>query len=240
METEETHMDTEHSSTPSDDPRAFAIYADATVRMYGLIALGIFTTAAAIWAVKTIGIYGWLPDFRIVRILILIVVIVIAIVLLKAANETVEKGHTGLGAVIYIVSTGILGMFLSPVLNSLTTGSVALVFVFAGALFVAMALIGVTTKKDIFGLGSILLIGLLGVTVVTVVNLFLLRSSVLHVLISVALLAIFVGLTVWESSKMKELAKEAAMRDDEKAAGQVAVRGSIGFYLNITNISQHS
>ncbi len=221
-----------------DESRAKAIYTDAMARMYGLVALGIFTTAAAIWAVKMIGIYGWIPDFKIVRILVLIVVIVIAIALLKVANDTVEKGHIGLGAVIYTVSTGILGMFLSPVLN-FTTGSMALAFVLSGGVLVAMALIGVTTRKDISGLGSILLIGLLGMTLVIAVNLLLLRSSVLHILVSVALLAIFLGLTVWESSKMKGLAQEAATRGDEDAAGQVAVRGSIGFYLNITNLSQH-
>ena len=222
-----------------NESRAKAIYTDAMVRMYGLVALGIFTTAAAIWAVKMVGIYGWIPDFKIVRILVLIVVIVTAIALLKVADETVEKGHIGLGAVIYIVSTGILGMFLSPVLNGFTTGSVALAFVLAGGVLAAMALIGVTTRKDISGLGSILLVGLLGVTLVVAVNLLLLRSSFLHILISVALLAIFLGLTVWESNKMKQLAQEAAARGDESAAGQVAVRGSIGFYLNITNLSQH-
>lgn len=222
-----------------DESRAEAIYIDAMARMYGLVALGIFTTAAAIWAVKMIDIYQWLPDFRIVRILAIIAVIVISIVLLKAAKETVEKGHVGLGVVIYIVATGILGMFLSPVLNSLTTGSVALTFVLAGGLLATMAFIGVTSKKDISALGSVLLIGLLGVTVVIVVNQFLLHSSILHILLSVILLAIFLGLTVWESGKMKEFAQEAAARGDEKAAGQVAVRGSIGFYLNITNLSQH-
>ncbi len=232
-------MATDQSNITFDESRAEAIYTDAMARMYGLVALGIFTTAAAIWAVKMIGIYGWIPDFKIVRILALIVVIVIAIALLKVANETVEKGHIGLGAVIYIVSTGILGMFLSPVLNSFTTGSIALAFVLSGGVLVAMALIGVTTKKDISVPGSILLIALLGVTLVIVVNLLLLRSSVLHILISVTLLAIFLGLTVWESSKMKALAQEAATRGDEKASGQVAVRGSIGFYLNITNLSQH-
>ena len=222
-----------------DESRAEAIYTDAMARMYGLVALGIFTTAATIWAVKFFGIYGWVPDFKIVRMLAIIVFIVIAIVLLKAAKETVEEGHIGLGSVIYIASTGTLGMFLSPALNSLTTGSIALAFVLAGGLFVAMALIGVITKKDISGLGSILLIGLLGATVVIGVNLFLLRSSVLHILISVTLLAIFLGLTVWQSSKMKELAQEAVTRGDEKAAGQVAVRGSIDFYLKITNLAKH-
>ena len=233
-------MATDQSNITFDESRAEAIYTDAMALMYGLVALGIFTTAAAIWAVKMIGIYGWIPDLKIVRILVLIVVIVIAIALLKAANETVEKGHIGLGAVIYIVSTGILGMFLSPVLNSFTTGSVALAFVLAGGVLVAMALIGVTTKKDISRPGLILLIALLGVTLVIVVNLLLLRSSVLHILISVILLAIFLGLTVWESSKMKTLAQEAARRGDEKASRQVAVRGSIGFYLNITNLSQEA
>ena len=64
----------------------------------------------------------------------------------------------------------------------------------------------------------------------------LIQSSGLFLLISLLLLPLFLALTVWETKQMKELAQEAAMRGDQKAATQVAVLGSIGLYLNVLNI----
>ena len=84
--------------------------------------------------------------------------------------------------------------------------------------------------------GPILLIGLVGLIVVSLINMLLIQSSGLFLLISLLLLPLFLALTVWETKQMKELAQEAATRGDQKAATQVAVLGSIGLYLNVLNI----
>lgn len=226
-------MANEQFTVSIERSRADAIYTDAMTRMYALVAMGIFTTAAVIWTGDALGIAAWVLDFGLIGYLVFFG---IAFALLTAANKTVEAGKTGLGTVIYLVFTGIWGLFLSPILIAYTTDSIALAFILAGGLFVAMAFIGMTTKKDISKLGPILVTGLFGMIVMMMVNLFLLRSGVLDMLIHVALLPIFLGLTVWETKKMKELAQAAAARGDEKAAGQVAVRGSIGLYLNLINL----
>ena len=145
-------------------------------------------------------------------------------------------GRTELGTVVYLGFTGFWGLFLSPILLEYTTDSIALAFVLAGGLFVAMSAIGMTTKKDISGWGPILIMALLGAIVISLVNVFLLGSGLLGLLIQIALLVIFLGLTVWETKKMKELAQEAAVRGDAKAAAQVAIIGSIGLYLNLINL----
>ena len=62
------------------------------------------------------------------------------------------------------------------------------------------------------------------------------QSSGLFLLINIVLLPLFLLLTVWETKQMKELAQEAAIRGDEKAATQVAVIGSIGLYVNVLNL----
>ena len=93
-----------------------------------------------------------------------------------------------------------------------------------------------TTKKDLTKLGPMLMIGLIGAIVVSLVNVLLIRSEGLFLLINIVLLPIFLALTVWETKQMKELAQEAAMAGDEKAATQVAVIGSIGLYLNAMNL----
>ena len=99
-----------------------------------------------------------------------------------------------------------------------------------------MSVVGLTTKRDLSKLGPMLMIGLFGVIIVSLINVFLLQSSMLFLLVNIILLPIFLALTVWETKQMKELAQQAAMDGDEKAATQVAVIGSIGLYLNVLNM----
>lgn len=226
-------MATEQTSIPIERSRAEAIYTDAMGRMYGLVAMGIFTTAAAIWAGAMLGIADLVWNIGLIGLLVFFGV---SFGLITIANKTVMAGQIGLGTAVYLAFTGFWGLFLSPILMEYTTDSIVFAFILAGGLFVAMSVIGMTTKRDISRLGPILSIGLIGMIIMLLINLFLLRSSVLHTLIYVALLPIFLGLTVWETKKVKELAQEASGRGDEKAAAQVAVIGSIGLYLNLINL----
>ena len=109
-------------------------------------------------------------------------------------------------------------------------------FLLTGGLFVAMSAVGMTTKRDLSKLGPMLLIGLVGLIVISLINMLLIGSGGLFLLINILLLPLFLALTVWETKQMKELAQEAAMHGDEKGAMQVAVMGSIGLYLNVLNI----
>ena len=99
-----------------------------------------------------------------------------------------------------------------------------------------MSVVGLTTKKDLSKLGPMLLIGLGGVVIISLINVFLLRSDGLFLLINIVLLPLFLALTVWETKQMKELAQAAAIAGDDRAATQVAVMGSIGLYLNVLNM----
>ena len=80
-----------------------------------------------------------------------------------------------------------------------------------------------------------LMFGLIGMIVISLVNVLLIQSSGLFLLINLLLLPLFLALTVWETRQMKQLAQQAAMQGDERAASQVAVMGSIGLYLNVLN-----
>ena len=155
---------------------------------------------------------------------------------LVAANAVVASGNTGLGTVLYLGFTGMEGLFLSPILTAFTTQTIGAAFMLTAGLFVGMSAIGMTTKKDLSRLGPMLFIGLIGLIVISLVNVLLIRSDGLFLLINLALLPLFLALTVWETKKMKELTQEAAMAGDAQSATQVAVTGSIGLYLNALNI----
>ena len=213
--------------------RTDAIYTDAMSQLYGLVALGIVTTGAAIWIGDRIGVgqlitgFGWLGYIAAFGVMI---------VTLIAAGKAVDRGNTGLGTALYLTFTGLEGLFLSPILTVFTSEMIGLAFVLTAGLFVAMSAVGMTTKKDLSKLGPMLFIGLIGMVVISLINLLLIRSDGLFMLISLLLLPLFLALTVWETKQVKGLAQEAAMAGDAQAANQVAVLGSIGLYLNALNI----
>ena len=223
----------EYLSSSESGDRASTIYTDAMARMYGLVALGIVTTGAAIWFGDSLGIgdaifrFGWIGY---------IAAFAIIMGTLVAANAVVASGNTGLGTVLYLGFTGMEGLFLSPILTAFTTQTIGAAFMLTAGLFVGMSAIGMTTKRDLSRLGPMLFIGLIGLIVISLVNMLLIRSGGLFLIINLALLPIFLGLMVWETKKMKEMAQEAAMAGDTQTATQVAVIGSIGLYLNALNI----
>ena len=141
-----------------------------------------------------------------------------------------------LGTVLYLAFTGMEGLFLSPILMAYTTETIGVAFMLTAGVFVAMSAVGLTTKRDLSRWGPILFIGLIGLIIISLINVLLFRSDTLFLLINLALLPLFLALTVWETKQMEELAQEAAMAGDVKVANQVAVTGSIGLYLNALNI----
>ena len=216
-----------------DRTRANAIYTDAMTRMYGLVALGVITTGATIWIGDMLGLgevfysLGWIGWLLMIGIMF---------GTLMAANAVVAKGNTALGTVLYLAFTGIEGLFLSPILVRFAGDTIGVAFLLTGGLFVAMTAVGMTTKRDLTKLGPMLIFGLIGLVIISLINMLLIQSSGLFLLINILLLPLFLALTVWETKQMKELAQEAAMQGDEKGATQVAVMGSIGLYLNVLNI----
>lgn len=226
-------MATREYGIPYRGDRANAIYTDAMARMYGLVALGVVTTGAAIWIGDMIGVgaiifgFGWIGAIAAFGIMI---------GMLFAAQAAVGRGHIGLGTVLYFTFTGFEGLYLSPILAVFEGETIGVAFLLTGGLFVAMCAVGMTTKKDLSKLGPMLIFGLIGVIIVGFVNAILIQSSGLFLLINILLLPLFLALTVWETKQVKDLAQQAALRGDDKAATQAAVIGSIGLYVNVLNI----
>ena len=216
-----------------DRDRVSAIYTDAMSRMYGLVALGIITTGAAVWIGDRAGVGELISSLGWIGYLLAIGVLFGTLI---AAQRVVAGGNTGLGTVLYLAFTGMEGLFLSPILMAFTTETIGMAFMLTAGVFVAMSAVGLTTKRDLSRWGPILFIGLIGIIIISLINALLLRSDGLFLLINLALLPLFLALTVWETKQMKELAREAAMAGDAPAANQVAVTGSIGLYLNALNI----
>ena len=131
---------------------------------------------------------------------------------------------------------GIFGLMLSYVFAVYTGASVARAFFMTAAMFGGMSLYGYTTKRDLSGLGSFLIVGLITAFIASMINIFFLESSLFQVVLSVIVIAIAVGLTAYDTQQIKEMYYEL---DSSDVAAKKAVAGALHLYLNFILIFQN-
>lgn len=205
------------------------IYTAAITRMYGWIALGLVTTGAAaaiayrLGVLDNVGLIGYL------------LILGVALGLLIAMHLTVRRAPAPVSAVLYLAFTAVMGVAISYIFGAYTNRTIVLAFGVTAGLFTAMSVIGFTTKRDLSRLGPILLFGLFGVVIVSVINIFI-GSGILSWIVTLVALPLFLGLVVWQTKEVKELAQQAALDGDDQAARQIAITGAAGLYLSFLNI----
>jgi uncharacterized protein len=132
----------------------------------------------------------------------------------------------------FFVYAGILGVSLSSIFLVYTSASIVQTFFITAASFGALSLYGYTTKRDLTGMGSFLFMGLIGLLLASVVNIFL-ASSALQFVISAAGVLIFAGLTAYDTQDIKNMYYEA---DDSDSMGKKALMGALRLYLDFINM----
>ncbi len=133
----------------------------------------------------------------------------------------------------FILYSVINGAMLSSIFLIYTMSSIASVFFITAGTFGVMALIGYTTKKDLTSMGKILFMALIGIIIATVVNIFL-KSSGLQMIVSYLGVLIFVGLTAYDSQKIKHMLQMAP--DASEASQKLALLGALTLYLDFINL----
>ncbi|RWA76872.1 MAG: Bax inhibitor-1/YccA family protein [Mesorhizobium sp.] len=128
----------------------------------------------------------------------------------------------------------IMGLSLASVFLVFTGTSIARTFFIAATMFGATSLYGYTTRRDLTQFSSFLIMGLIGVVIASLVNLFL-GSTALQFAISVIGIAVFIGLTAWDTQTIKE---QYAENFDAESQQKLAVFGAFSLYLNFINIFQ--
>ena len=212
---------------------ANAIFTGAMARLYGWIALGVITTGAVAWISYQAGILDSILDrFGLIGYLAVMGVWLAAIFGLSFAAGRVPPAVAG---GLYLGFTALSGLMISYIFWAYTGDTIILAFALTTGVFAAMSAIGYTTKRDLSGLGTMCFIGLIGVIIAGVANIFI-GSGMLSWIVTLVALPIFLGLTVYETKQVKEMAQDAALRGDERAAGQVAIMGAVGLYVNFLNL----
>jgi uncharacterized protein len=145
-----------------------------------------------------------------------------------------NRMSTGTLQLLFWAFAGLMGLSMSTIFLVFTGASIAQTFFATAAAFAGLSLWGYTTQKDLSGMGSFLLMGVIGLIVASVVNIFM-QSSTLHWVISSAGVLIFAGLTAYDTQKIKSLYQYVAGTD---MAGKAAIMGALTLYLDFVNMFQ--
>jgi FtsH-binding integral membrane protein len=144
----------------------------------------------------------------------------------------IQRMRASTAQLVFWLFAGVMGLSMSHIFLTFTGASIARVFFISAATFAAMSLYGYTTKRDLSGLGSFLMMGLVGVILASIVNMFI-GSTVMQFAISVIGVLVFVGLTAYDTQKIKEMYNEL---DGSEVAGKKAIMGALRLYLDFINM----
>ena len=213
----------------AENEAALSTYvADVTRRVFVKMFLGLLVTAITSFVV--------LANESLVRFILgnSIVFWVLAgaeLVLVFTISGAINRLSTSTATLLFYLYSVINGLTLTPIFLVYTQSSIALTFAITAGVFGVMAAYGYVTKRDLSKMGSILVMALIGLILVSLVNLFV-KSSGLQWLISLAGVAIFVGLTAWDTQKIKNMASMT----DPTQVGKLATMGALMLYLDFINL----
>ena len=146
----------------------------------------------------------------------------------------IERISAATAQTLFWAFSAVMGLSLASVFLVFTGLSIARTFFIAATMFGTMSLWGYTTKRNLAQFGSFLFMGLIGVVIASLVNLFL-GSSMLQTIISVAGVIVFTGLTAWDTQNIKQ---QYAEHHDHETSSKLAVFGALSLYLNFINLFQ--
>jgi FtsH-binding integral membrane protein len=144
----------------------------------------------------------------------------------------IDRISVGTARIVFWTYAAVMGLSLGGIFLIYTGASIARVFFITAATFAAMSLYGYTTKSDLSAIGSFMFMGLIGIVIASITNIFL-GSSTLQFVISIIGVIVFVGLTAYDTQRIKELYLES---DSLEVADKKAILGALSLYLDFINL----
>ncbi len=204
---------------------------DAMRRVYLWMVIGLFTTAVVAGVVVNTGLVQVIAS----NTLLFIGLIVGELALVIAITAAIKRISPGTGLLLFFVYSALNGATLAVISLVYTLGSIALTFFTTATLFGAMSIIGYTTKMDLSRFGSFLLMGLIGIILASMANIFL-ASSALDWIITFVGIFVFLGLAVYHTQRIKVNTIAALQSGDEQAVAKVGIVGALSLYLDFINL----
>ena len=214
------------------------------IRVYNYMASGVALTGVAAWltyqmaggdAIRVTGntVVGLTPIGQALFHGPLMWVLLLApLGLVFFLSFRIQRMEASTARLLFFVYAGLLGVSLASIFVVYTQASLTQVFLVSAASFGALSLYGYTTQRNLNAMGSFLIMGLFGLIIASLVNIFL-QSGGLSWALSVIGVLIFAGLTAWDTQKIKEMYD---VQDDGTVAGRKAVMGALSLYLDFINM----
>lgn len=206
-------------------------------KVYGTMSVGLLVTAGVAWAVGTSdallsifrdpvtlqpNILGWIAMF-------------LPLILVFAFGAAVNRLSAAGAQTFFYVFAAAMGLSIAWIFAAFTGISIAQTFLVTSIAFAGLSLYGYTTKKDLSGWGTFLMMGLIGLIVASIINIFV-GSPALHFAVTIIGLLIFAGLTAFDTQRVKSDYVAHARAMDQEWLDKSAIMGSLSLYLNFINI----
>lgn len=166
---------------------------------------------------------------------IFIILIISELALVFFLSARIEKLQSITASMLFYLYSVLNGLTLSVIFLAYTRASIAGTFFITAGMFGAMAIYGMVTKRDLSGFGSFLFMGLIGIIIASIVNIFL-NSSSLYWAISLIGVFIFTGLTAYDVQKIKNMGEKGILNQGQEAIRKGAIMGALALYLDFINL----
>ncbi len=206
-------------------------------KVYGTMSIGMILTFAVAWAVgSNPDLLSIFRDPFTLRPNILGWVVMFAPLIMVFAFGAMINRLSAAGAQLFFyVFAAVMGLSMSWIFVAFTGFSIAQVFLITAIAFAGLSLWGYTTKKDISGWGSFLIMGVIGLIVAMIVNIFLQSPAIMYA-ISILGVLIFAGLTAYDTQNIKNTYLQHVFAADSEWLGKAAIMGALNLYLDFINM----
>jgi uncharacterized protein len=199
------------------------------LRVYNYMAAGLAVTGIVAYLAADTGIYRQIAQTPLIW---LVMLAPLGIVIAFSAG--IQRMSFSTAQMLYWVYAALMGLSLGYIFNHYTHASIASTFFITASMFLVMSLYGYTTKSDLTRMGSFMVMGLFGIIIAGLVNMFL-GSPAIYFAISIIGVVVFTGLTAWDTQRISQQYYEAGAGGGEMV-GKAALMGALTLYLDFLNL----
>ncbi len=206
-------------------------------KVYGTMSVGMLITFIVAWAVgSSPELLGIFRDPMTLKPNILGYIVMFApLIMVFAFGAAINRLSAAGAQLFFFVFSAVMGLSLSWIFVAFTGFSIAQTFLVTSIAFAGLSLWGYTTKKDISGWGSFLIMGVIGLIVASIINIFL-GSPAIAFAVSILGVLIFAGLTAYDTQEIKNTYLAHAHHGDTEWLGKAAIMGALNLYLDFINM----
>lgn len=161
--------------------------------------------------------------------------VILEFIVVIALSAAIHRMSSGVALMMFFLYSALNGITLSLIFLRYTGAGIAFSFLSTALMFSAMTIVGYTTRTDLTKFGSLLMMGLFGMIIASVVNIFF-ASSILYWLVSFVGVLVFVGLTAYDTQHIKQMTMQAIAQGDPNVEARVGIMGALRLYLDFINL----